>query len=122
MLRKLKDYKVKQKDISLQELACNIKGDANSLLWDYSIPFNEFEFKLLFNLVHYMDTFLLKCINKEGKLCNKKWIQKKLITVVIYLGASKHTVLHRLMRKVIDLENLIYLEEVATNGNENSDS
>lgn len=123
MLIKLKDcLTLKSREKDLKETAMDLKGDVNAIIWDYSLPLNEVEFKTLYNLVHYIDTFILECFDENGKLAHKKWIQKKLIASVIYLGSSKHTELHRIMGKVVDLENKIYLEEVQTHGKEDSNS
>lgn len=100
----------------------DLKGDVNHLIWDYSLVYNMLEFKTLYNLVHYIDTFILNCFDKDGNLINKKWIQKKLIASVIYLGTSNHIEFQRLMTKVINLENMIYEEEIKANGNKDSNS
>lgn len=113
---------MRHRELGLKECATDLKGDVNSIIWDWSIQLTEVEFKVLYNLVHYIDTFLLECFDEKGKLSNKLWIQKKLIESVIYLGSSERPELHRIMDKVINLENLIYLEEIPANGNKDSDS
>lgn len=105
---------MKRKEKSLKEQAMELKGVVNSIIWDYSLPLNTSEFKTLYNIVNYMDQFILNCFDDNGKLIHKKWIQKKLITCVVFLGASSHIELQRVMKLVIDLENNIYLEEVPT--------
>ena len=123
MLQGLKDLQlVKSKKQKIKALAMDLKGDVNHLIWDYSLVYNMTEFKTLYNLVHYIDTFILNCFDRDGNLINKKWIQRKLIASVIYLGSSNHIEFHRLMTKVIELENMIYEEEIKTNGNKNSNS
>ena len=115
MLQKLKDLRqVKHKEKNLKETAMELKGAVNSIIWDYSLPLNTVEFKTLYNLVYYIDQFILNCFDEKGKLIHKKWIQKKLIASVVFLGSSSHIELQRVMRLVIDLENKIYLEEVPT--------
>lgn len=111
----------RDKEKSLKEFATELKGEVNAIIWDWGINVTEVEFKTLYNLVYYLDVFLLECLDKDGNLINKIWIQKKLIMCVILLGSSKRAELRRVMDKVVDLENMIYLEKIS-NGNKNSDS
>lgn len=107
---------MRQKKNNLKELAMDLKGDVNNLIWDYDFHVTMVEFTALYNLVHYMDVFILECFDDNGNLTNKKWIQKKLMTTVIYLGTSNKKELHRIMDKVIKLEDNIYSTEVVSNG------
>ena len=101
-------------------MATDLKGAANSIIWDWGLPVSEIEFKTLYNLVYYMDTFLTKCLDSEGRLINKIWIQKKLLSCVIILGTSKRPEIINIMKKTIDLENEVYLEEVYHDEDSNS--
>ena len=113
---------MKSRVMGYREVATDLKADVNAIIWDWSIPVAEVEFKTLYNLVHYLDTFLLRCLDRDGNLTNKLWIQKKLMMCVVFLGASKRPELQRVLTKVLHLENLIY--NGGTNGkrDENSNS
>lgn len=105
-----------------REVATDLKADVNAILWDYALPVTEIEFKTLYNLVHYIDTFLIRCLDSEGRLINKLWIQKKLMTCVIFLGASKRAELQRVLSKVLAFENMIFSGKINETGNKDSDS
>ena len=111
---------MKHRVISYREVATDLKADTNAIIWDWSIPVTELEFKTLYNLVHYLDTFILNCLDKDGKLTNKRWIQKKLAISVIFLNTTKRPEIQRVLAKLLAFERLIYAGE--TNGKRNKDS
>ena len=113
---------MKNKVMNYREVAMDLKADVNSLIWDWSLPVNEVEFKTLYNLVYYLDTFLLRCLDDKGNLTNKLWIQKKLMMCVVFLGSTKRHELQRILAKVIAFEDLIYRGEISDKRNKNSDS
>lgn len=113
---------MKNKVMSYREVATDLKADVNALLWDWSLPVTEVEFKTLYNLVHYVDTFLLRCLDEKGNLTNKLWIQKKLMSCIIFLGSSKRAEIQRVLSKVLAFENLIYMGEINAKRKKDSDS
>ena len=108
------------KSKSIRDMAVELKGAANAIIWDWGLPVSEVEFKTLYNLVYYMDVLLTKCLDSKGRLINKIWIQKKLLSCVIILGTSRRKEILNIMKKTIDLENEVYLEDVYND--EDSDS
>lgn len=113
---------MKNKVIRYREIATDLKADVNSIIWDWSLPVTELEFKTLYNLVYYIDTFLLRCLDRNGNLTNKLWIQKKLMTCIVFLGASKRPELQRILEKILLFEEMIYNGEINGTGNKDSDS
>lgn len=102
---------MKKKKIQYRELAVEIKSDAAGILADFTIKdLSMVDVKVLYALVNYMDTFILKCL-KDNELTNKMWIKARLMEALYVLIPSKSQHVQRLLIKIAALEQLITVGE-----------
>lgn len=102
---------MKKNSIQYKELAVEIKSDAAGILADFSITdLSMIDIKVLYALVSYMDTFILKCL-KDNKLTNKLWIKARLMEALYILIPSKSKAVQGLLIKIAALEQLITIGE-----------
>ena len=94
--------------IGYKELSQEIKGLANELLQNFAFPATQLELTLLSALVSYMDTFILKCLDKDGNLKHTLWITARLMEHRILLGTSPRVEIQRIVTKIESLERLIH--------------
>lgn len=112
---------MKKRKIQYKELAVEIKSDAAGILADFTIKdLSIIDVKVLYALVSYMDTFILKCL-KDNELTNKLWIKARLMEALYILIPSKSKAVQGLLIKIAALEQLITNGEIY-NGSNSKDS
>ena len=85
---------------SLRARATEIKALANALVQDFTYLVSTTELVVLYSLISYMDTFLLKCLDSNDKLINYKWIMMRLIEVEMILSTSKSSDIKDIVKKI----------------------
>ena len=91
-----------------KELAMEIKAKANLIVADVTYKINnKYELTTLYALVNYMDKFILRCLDRNGLICNKLWISARLIEVILILSTSKIKGILEIAGMCVELEALI---------------
>jgi hypothetical protein len=97
-----------------------IKALANALVQDFSLKLEQGEIVMLLALVSFMDTFILKCLDLEGKLTNTIWIKSRLLEIHLVLAQSKTPAIKPVVEQVVNLEEMIYVGEMLSGKKINS--
>lgn len=109
------------KELSLKEMAMRIKADANAIVQDFNYRVDhEYEIKLLFSLVNYMDKFILRCLDSDGNLINSIWISARLIEFIVIMSTSKIEGIRKIVNQVSILEKAINSTKGIQNGKNSS--
>jgi hypothetical protein len=89
-----------------------LKGLANELVQDFGFPLEQGEIVMLLAIVSFMDTFILKCLDAEGKLTNTIWIKSRLLEVLVVLNKNTRPEIKVILEKIKELQQAIIAGEL----------
>lgn len=102
-MKKLKKWTPK----SPKEVALEIKSLSNAIVQDFNYASNVTELTILYALISYMDTFLLKCLDDNEKITNRRWITMRLFEADLILKVSKSPEVQDIVKKIELLSNML---------------